>query len=268
MSGDDDLYRLAELAGVEHHYRDAYGKDVESPASGIRAVLASLGYEVATTRELQGSLAWADERRRKLLRTTVPVEAGSEVRIDLFGAGGQDVEWQLTLESGLMREGRAPVRSDAAGAYFACESLPQGYHRLRVAADGRSAEATVIAAPARCFLPDALRQGGRGFGVTAQIYGLRSPHNFGVGDFSDVAHLADGAGRLGAAFLGLSPVHALFPSDRGKISPYSPSSRLFIDPLYHRSARDPGFCRQRGRAGLEHGCDGCSPRGAPLRSSC
>ncbi len=241
MSGDDDLYRLAELAGVERRYRDAYGQDVESPASGIRAVLASLGYEVATTRELQGSLAWADDRRRKLLRATVPVEAGCVARIDVLGADGNEIDWQLTLEDGATREGRAPVRSDAAGAFFSCEALPEGYHRLRVESDGRSAEAMVIAAPARCFLPAAFQQVGRGFGVTAQIYGLRSPDNFGIGDFSDVARLADGAGRLGAAFLGLSPVHALFPSDRGKISPYSPSSRLFIDPLYIDLRQIPGF---------------------------
>ncbi len=92
-----------------------------------------------------------------------------------------------------------------------------------------------------CFFPAAFRDGGCGFGSTAQIYGLRSPDNFGIGDFSDVARLADGSGRLGASFLGLSPVHALFPSDRGKISPYSPSSRLFVDPLYIDVRQVPGF---------------------------
>ncbi len=238
---EDELHRLAALAGVACRYRDAYGKDVDSPADGLRAVLASLGYEVATDRELKGSLAWAGEQRRRLLRATLPVEAGSVVRVDLQGVDGGSVDWRVTLEDGVTREGRAAVQSDGAGAFFAPEPFPEGYHRLHVAAAGRSAEATVIAAPAHCFLPKAFEGEGRGFGVTAQIYGLRSPDNFGIGDFSDVARLADGAGRLGAAFLGLSPVHALFPSDRGKISPYSPSSRLFIDPLYVDPRQVPGF---------------------------
>src|SRR5690606_33832825 len=62
--------------------------------------------------------------------------------------------------------------------------------------------------------------------------GIASARNLGFGDFTDVADLAEAAGTYGAAFLGLSPVHALFPTDRTKISPYSPSSRLFVDPLY------------------------------------
>ena len=238
---DDDLYRLAALAGVERGYRDAYGKNVDSPTHGIHAVLASLGYDVATDGELKDSVAWAENQQRKLVRATIPVEAAADVRIPLHGVRDGAVEWQLVLESGVVEEGRAEVQASGEAASFALGVLPEGYHALRVAAGGRSAEATIIAAPPRCFLPDAFRGEGRGFGITAQVYGLRSSDNFGIGDFSDVSHLADGAGRLGAAFVGLSPLHALFPSDRGKISPYSPSSRLFIDPIYVDPRQVPGF---------------------------
>ena len=82
-----------------------------------------------------------------------------------------------------------------------------------------------------------MRDDARLWGTTAQIYALRSKQNFGIGDYTDLGNVAAGSGRLGASFLGLSPVHALFSTDRTKISPYSPSSRgcfsrtLFIDPL-------------------------------------
>ena len=56
-----------------------------------------------------------------------------------------------------------------------------------------------------------------------------------------MATLAEGAGRFGAGFLGLSPLHALFPTDRAKISPYSPSSRLFIDPIFIDPRQLPDF---------------------------
>ena len=38
-------------------------------------------------------------------------------------------------------------------------------------------------------------------------------------------------GSHGAAFLGVSPMHALFPDDRSRASPYHPSDRRFLDPL-------------------------------------
>ncbi len=78
-------------------------------------------------------------------------------------------------------------------------------------------------------------------GVAAQIYALSSASDLGIGDFTDVASLAEAAGRRGADFIGLSPLHALFPADRSRISPYSPSSRLFYDAIYIDPATVVGF---------------------------
>ncbi|HET7307156.1 MAG TPA: 4-alpha-glucanotransferase [Gammaproteobacteria bacterium] len=88
----------------------------------------------------------------------------------------------------------------------------------------------VPSAPA--WRPDALQGDGRRWGIQVQLYGLRSPRNWGIGDFTDLAELVEGAAELGAATVGLNPLHALFPTRPGHISPYSPSSRLFLNPLY------------------------------------
>ncbi|HET6656206.1 MAG TPA: 4-alpha-glucanotransferase, partial [Gammaproteobacteria bacterium] len=88
----------------------------------------------------------------------------------------------------------------------------------------------VESAPA--WRPEALAGDGRRWGIQVQLYGLRSAHNWGIGDFTDLAELVAGAAELGAAAIGLNPLHALFPTRPGHISPYSPSSRLFLNPLY------------------------------------
>lgn len=72
---------------------------------------------------------------------------------------------------------------------------------------------------------------GRAWGVTCQAYGLRSSRNAGIGDFEDVAVLAERLAAHGADFLGLSPLHALFPEDPGRCSPYAPSSRRWLNEL-------------------------------------
>ena len=219
---DNLLYDIAAHAGVQRGFRDARGQHVDSPPHAIAAILTALGHDVAsdaarerTLAELQAtakSPAGGDQRRP---------EADAPARIALDGLG--EIGWRLTLEDGSVREGHA---HDAV----TLDPLPAGYHRLHI--DGQQTDAWILAAPKAGFLPEALRDGGRGFGVTAQVYGLRSSSNFGMGDLSDVGDLAEGAGRFGATFLGLSPLHALFPTDRTKISPYSPSSRLFVDPMF------------------------------------
>src|SRR5271166_1814619 len=40
------------------------------------------------------------------------------------------------------------------------------------------------------------------------------------------------AGRSGFSTVGLNPLHALFPGDRERASPYYPSDRRFLDPIY------------------------------------
>lgn len=83
----------------------------------------------------------------------------------------------------------------------------------------------------RCFVPDWLAEG-RAWGGTVQLFGVRSGRNHGIGDFEDAARLCELLGPLGADFLGINPVHALFLSDPGRTSPYFPSSRQYLNPLY------------------------------------
>jgi 4-alpha-glucanotransferase len=66
--------------------------------------------------------------------------------------------------------------------------------------------------------------------LAVQLYGVRSRRNLGHGDFSDLAAMLNLVADLGGAGIGLNPLHALFYGGSG--SPYSPSSRLFLNPLY------------------------------------
>ncbi|HZD91173.1 MAG TPA: 4-alpha-glucanotransferase [Pseudolabrys sp.] len=86
-----------------------------------------------------------------------------------------------------------------------------------------------IAEPAmRCWQGD----GRRLWLLAAQLYGLRSRRNWGIGDFTDLTALVARAAAHGAAGVGLNPLHALFPEDAGRASPYAPNSRLFLNLLY------------------------------------
>jgi len=97
---------------------------------------------------------------------------------------------------------------------------------------GRSRERKPqVNAAGRAFMP-AWLEGGRAWGVNCQLYGLRSDRNWGIGDFADLAELAELMARYGADFIGVNPLHALFINQPTRFSPYSPSSRRFLNPLY------------------------------------
>ena len=70
------------------------------------------------------------------------------------------------------------------------------------------------------------------WGLSAQVYGVRRNGDGGIGDFTSLAMLAQESALSGASALAISPMHAMFSADPGKCSPYSPSSRLFVNVLH------------------------------------
>ena len=238
---DGMVERIAALVGIEAGYIDAFGRQAWTPLETRRTILDDFGLPTATEGETRDSLARIETMREGVLPPVLSIEAGSEASIPLGLSPQGTIGWQITGEDNTTREGRAVVTYDGQSSRFSLPALTAGYHRLRVKTGRHDVTATIIVAPRRCWEPDEFRRGTRLWGVTAQVYGLRSAHQLGIGDYSDVSEAAHGAGGLGASFLGLSPLHALFASDRSKISPYSPSSRLFLETLHIDPTAVDGF---------------------------
>ena len=68
--------------------------------------------------------------------------------------------------------------------------------------------------------------------MNVQLYSLRSKHNWGIGDFSDLAYLIEKSAEHGADFVGINPLHLLYPSVPEWVSPYSSSSRRWLNFIY------------------------------------
>lgn len=118
--------------------------------------------------------------------------------------------------------------------------LPLGYHQLYIRFASRSEIANksslLIVTPKQCYCPMAVKNtlatGRRLWGLSVQLYSVRSRTNWGIGDYGDLKRLVAKAAKHGADFIGLNPLHALFYSNPRHKSPYSPSSRLFLNYLY------------------------------------
>lgn len=114
----------------------------------------------------------------------------------------------------------------------AVRDLPLGYHRIIE----RGCSRPLIVTPGRCHLPAGFRE----WGWAAQVYATRSSDSWGMGDLGDLASLADWAANLGAGFVLANPMGSVTLTPPIQPSPYSPSSRRFLSPLYLRIDDVPG----------------------------
>jgi len=260
MSFDEIIDRLAERAGIQSLYQDIWGHSRVACREAKQALLAAMGIACADEAAAQSSLRqWEAADWRALLPPVLVHPQGPEpVRLTLhLPAGWRDRSghWHLrrecgTTTAGTFYAGDLPELARTTlddGDYLAlgltlppCEEA--GYHRLSLGLEGLPpAQMPLVVCPRTCYWPPALEGGARVWGVSVQLYGVRSRRNWGMGDFTDLAHLATLFGRQGAALIGVNPLHALYPHNPDHCSPYSPSSRQFLNVLYIDVEAVPDF---------------------------
>lgn len=245
----DPLDELAKRYGVAASYHDFRGAPHKVSRESRIAILAGMGVdasdEVAISREIE-----ANETSRWMRavppavvvpqkHAVVPVAIPLELRATA-------IAWTIALEERTERSGAARIKElkveehgTIGGRKFVRvalslpDDLPLGYHRITVSLDtGLSSDSRLIVAPATCHQPAAIASGKRVWGIAVQLYSLRSETNWGIGDFRDLRELIVLAAPLGCSLIGLNPLHALMPANPAHISPYSPSSRQFLNVLY------------------------------------
>ncbi|MBH0193681.1 MAG: 4-alpha-glucanotransferase [Nitrospira sp.] len=256
---ESELLRLlAERAGIAADYYDIAGTHHVTTDETRRAILAAMEFRVESRAELIDALTAWDHRPWlqgcdpvHILRQGetpgrwslhVPCESHEEsvirVRWWLVSESGERSHEQedgpgLKVEEARVVAGRRFVRME----FTLPQALPLGYYSAHVRMQGGIVELAtgfrVIVAPARCFVPEWFERGTRLWGIALQLYSLRSDRNWGVGDFQDLSAVVEWAGtQLGASVIGLNPLHALKNTTPYHISPYSPTSRLFLNELY------------------------------------
>jgi 4-alpha-glucanotransferase len=222
------LQALAEALGILPEWHDLAGTLQVTQPDTQRALLAAMGLPVGSEAEAAEALAArAAEAAARRLPEEVVVIAGEALRLPLAPANGSGT-WRLELEDGTRRDGRAEAEIVI--------TPPAGLHRLAVGDES----SLVIAAPAEAPGVGAVLGKPRAWGITAALYGLRSPRNLGLGDYTDLAAAAAGLAGLGADFLGINPVHARGAACPG-ISPYTPSCRTAFEPRHIAVDAVPGF---------------------------
>jgi 4-alpha-glucanotransferase len=206
----EQLHALAQACGVAREWTSVDGRHQTVGDAGLAAVLEALGHEAGSARQIARSLAAAAERADQLPPMLV-ADCGGLIALPFPATSAE-----ATGEDGVTR----PIAVE--GKRLTAPMAP-GYYDLVV--DGRAVKLAV--APRKCPLPDTARR--RPWGVSLQIPALRGETPSPFGSFGELAQAAQAFGARGADALAINPVHALFPGHGKAYSPYSPSSRLFLN---------------------------------------
>lgn len=250
----DLLNTLSEKAGILSSFTDrSTGITYQADTLSKQTILKSLGYPADTTEQIQKSLLKiAEEPYTHLINKTLVVttDEQSDLKITLYipaDVADEFLVWKISLEQKGRFEDTVAIRNlplikaEEISTYSYQQrqlrlvlNLPIGYHKLEVKIKGTPYKETadLIIVPPTCYQSPALEGDKKVFGYPIQLYALKSERNWGIGDFTDLKSFVDVAHKTGAAFVGVNPLTALFEDNPDDASPYFPSSRLFLNPLY------------------------------------
>ena len=252
-----DIAALSRLCGLTTEYRDNFGERRRTSRSTMQALLTAMGVPCRTPGEIRDSL---EQYRTRLTNRLLPpvtvvipeggrsllfnvrsprpeIPASLEMAGELTGETGGKRRWlpdsqHLSLQ-GAQPSGRGwrlqlslPLPPDLADGYYDLT------FRVKSAAGEETGVTHLAVSPGRAWMPPGLSSEVRLWGLNLPLYALRSRRNWGIGDFADLRTATAWAGELGAAFVGVNPLHAPQSGDKADPSPYSPTSRLFLNLLY------------------------------------
>jgi 4-alpha-glucanotransferase len=248
---DTLLRELAAAHGVGTSYWGWDGVERSVAAGTLHRVLTALGIGSDGPEQIRNSLAEAQLAPwRRFLPPIVVTREDTAASFDVHVPHGSPVSVWIVAEDGTRHEARqlenweAPVDVDGVltgrASFATPAALDIGWHTILADAGGAAAECPLVVTPQRLNTTETLA-GRRSWGLTAQLYSVRSSRSWGIGDFADLADLAAVAAAEGAGFVLVNPLHAAEPRTPVEDSPYLPTTRRFFHPLYIRVEDIPEY---------------------------
>ncbi len=231
---DKTIHTLAEAAGIQREWWEVNGTGHSVSVETKRALLKAMALPVDTLNDARSSL-------QKLM--TIPllprfiVAAQGEGKTVVVQTSKKTRRFLIQSETGQSRE----VTGAAGGTELVLPPLATGHYTLRDV-DQPDDVCALAVNSGRCYEPSTLADGKRVYGLTTHLYALRHSTDYGIGDFETLARFCEVSAELDGTLAGINPLHHMFTGDRSRVSPYQPSDRRFLDPIYiDVSAFSDGF---------------------------
>ena len=205
--------------------REKRSAHIESVVETVRLMGADLTTLDTTDAAIARRLSELDERVSEPVVVAWNGKVPS-IKIQTRNTSSRRIRAALILEDGSTED------FDIHGQSRIQQSLPTGYHRLKLQTGNRTHETLIISAPSKAHVPFKRKE----WGLFAPVYSLHSKHNPDAGDLREFEHLMDWMSRQGGRVTATLPLLAAFLDEPFEPSPYAPASRLFWNEFYLESA--------------------------------
>ncbi len=262
-SYDELLNELSEACGLVPEYWDVFGVRHTASTETRKAILKAMGMKMDSAGDIGEEIGKLRGRPWNSFVDPVRVVSVTDQPVTIpvyIPAGVEEVHrltlsWSVEDEIGNRNEfvlaGDALAVSDRQwidGTGYLKVELPDvagrdiGYyffhincsHPDNIFPGGKNVlqkDSRLIVAPDQCYLPPEL-EAGKTWGISVNLYSIRSARNWGIGDFTDLQGLIGLVAGHKGGFVGINPLHAIPNKKPYGISPYSPISRHYKNFIY------------------------------------
>ncbi len=250
------IEQLAHLVGFHQSYSDSYGNQVFAKDEARQALLIAMGYDLSNTEVLEQQIKLLNEQAWRCMLPATHIAKSEahehDIVLSVKSTNTDNLSWKITTEAGEIFTGQVNLsqltkldETHLDGEHFAkyqltLPQLAQGYHQLQLSYAENVANCHLIFAPQTCYSPQEASVD-KMWGYAAQLYSLRSENNWGMGDFGDLLNLVEKSASQGVSAIGLNPLHPLYPNNPAHRSPYSPTSRCFLNVMYIDVTKVPNY---------------------------
>jgi 4-alpha-glucanotransferase len=260
---DKLINKLSELCGISPEYWDIFGKKHITSIETKKAILKAMKLKIDSVEEIAeeiNELKWKTWKsfiepvhimsvhdQPMAIPVYIPIKEGEETKLT--------ISWSIKDENGQMTEfilaGNAIAISEIQRINsiryikinlldMACRGI--GYYKINIECKHPDnilprgvnlihKTSKVIVTPDTCYLPTELQEG-RAWGLSINLYSIRSTRNWGIGDFHDLKEIVRWVADLRGNFVGINPLHTIPNTKPFSISPYFPVSRLYKNFIY------------------------------------
>ncbi len=250
------IEQLAELVGFHKSYTDCFGDQISPKDEALHSLLNAMGYDLTCDKALTDQITKLTEKEWRNILPEAHIakseESNHSMVISLTDGMASTLTTKITTESGqiitttvelsgLPVAAQQTIGNESFTKYnLPLPKLDDGYHKIEITYGNQANECHLIFAPKTSYSPEEAYDK-KMWGFAAQLYSLRSEKNWGLGDFGDLKQLVTSAAKQGASSIGLNPLHPLYQNNPGHRSPYSPTSRCFLNTMYIDVTAVPNF---------------------------
>ena len=254
---DELINELAELYGIIPEYWDIFGIKHITPIETKKAILKAMKLDIDSDESIKSEIyakktcPWSRfiETVKVISVNEQPFKISIHAPVDEGQEDRAFISWHIRNEEGkkideFSLSGNELIISDQRWMYgrrYIKIDLSDKCHReigyyfieitFRIPNMEISGTSRIIITPDCCYVHPEL-ENGKEWGLSINLYSIRSSQNWGIGDFGDLKKIVKWVSELKGGFVGINPLHAIPNKKPFGISPYSPISRLYKNFIY------------------------------------